>query len=54
MSHAKLVSEETAQLEAREKLLAKAEEAATMGRDAFVSHEMRSCRISTGASAATS
>ncbi|XP_020180527.1 uncharacterized protein [Aegilops tauschii subsp. strangulata] len=41
-SHTKLVSEETARLEAREKTLAVAEKAAATGRDAFVSLELRS------------
>ena len=41
-SHTKLVSDEKAWLGAREKLLARAEEAAAVRRDAIVSLEMRS------------
>ena len=41
-SHAKIVSEEKARLEAREKSLTTAEKAAAAGRDAFVSLELRS------------
>ena len=41
-SHAKLVSDHEARLEAREKLLAAAEKAAAMGRDAFVSLDLTS------------
>jgi hypothetical protein len=43
-SHAQLVSDEKARLGARDKLLAKAEEAATAGRAAFDSLEQRSCK----------
>ena len=43
-SHAKLVSEEKARLEAREKLLAAAEKEAATGRDAFIPLELRSRR----------
>nr|XP_020147014.1 uncharacterized abhydrolase domain-containing protein DDB_G0269086-like [Aegilops tauschii subsp. strangulata] len=41
-SHTKLVSEEKARLEAREKILAAAEKAAAVGRDAFISLKQRS------------
>ena len=41
MSHAKLVSKEMAQLEAREKILADAEVKVAVGRDTYPSLELR-------------